>query len=82
MSSPTRAFVATRPYVPESYSFFNAEATRQATMTGSEHRRALPFLRFGVVGVAGPLGNDAGHRGLTKAISELVVVTNALFAAR
>jgi len=51
-------------------------------MTGSEHRRAIPFLPFGVVGVAGASGNDAGQRQLKKAVCELVVVTNSLFAAR
>jgi len=58
------------------------EATRQATMKGSEHRRALSFLPFGVVGVAGAPGNGDHHSALTAAIFELVVVTNALFAAQ
>ena len=55
-------------------------------MTGSEHRRALPFLPLVVVGVAGAPGNGDHHRALTAAICELVVVTNAvtnaLFAAQ
>ena len=51
-------------------------------MTGSEHRRALPFLPFGVVGVAGAPVNGDHHSALTAAICELVVVTNALFAAQ
>jgi len=51
-------------------------------MTGSEHRRALPFLPFGVVGVAGAPGNGDHQSALTAAICELVVVTNALFAAQ
>ena len=62
--------------------YFVPEATRQATMTGSEHRCALPFLPFGVVGVAGAPGNGDHHSALTAAIRELVVVTNALFAAQ
>jgi len=82
MSLPTPAVIVTLPSVPMSYSHFFPEATRQATMTGSEHRRALPFLPFGVVGVAGALGDDTGHQELTKAVCELVVVTNVLFAAR
>jgi len=82
MSLPTPAFITTLPSVPESYTYFIPEATRQATMTGSEHRPAIPFLPFGVVGVAGASGNDAGQRELTKAVCELVVVTNSLFAAR
>ena len=51
-------------------------------MTGSEHRRALPFLPFGVVGEAGAPGKGDHHSALTAAICELVVVTNALFAAQ
>jgi len=51
-------------------------------MTGSEHRRALPFLHFGVVGVAGAPGNGDHHSALTAAICELVVVKNALFSAQ
>jgi len=51
-------------------------------MTGSENRRALPFLPFGVVGVAGAPGNGDHHSALTAAICELVVVTNTLFAAK
>jgi len=62
--------------------YFVPEATRQAKMTGSEHRRALPFLTLGVVGVAGAPGNGDHHSAWTAAICELVVVTNALFAAQ
>jgi len=51
-------------------------------MTGSEHRHALPFLLFSVVGVAGAPGNGDHHSALTAAICELVFVTNALFAAK
>jgi len=51
-------------------------------MTGSEHRRALPFLPFGVVDVAGAPGNGDHRSALTAAICELVVVASALFAAQ
>jgi len=33
--------------------YFVPEEKKLATITGSEHRRALPFLPFAVVGVAG-----------------------------
>jgi len=62
--------------------YFVPEATRQATMTGSDHRRALPFLSFGVVGVAGVPGNGDHHSALTAAICDLGFVANALFAAQ
>jgi len=51
-------------------------------MTGSEHRRALPFLPFGVVGVASAPSNGDHHSALIAAICELVVVANALFSAQ
>jgi len=51
-------------------------------MMGSEHRRALPILPFGVVGVADAPGTGDDHRALTAAVCELVVVTNALFSAK
>jgi len=62
--------------------YFVSEATRQATMTGSEHRRALPFLPLCVVGVAGAPGNGDPHSALTAAICEVVVVTNVLWSAQ
>jgi len=49
-------------------------------MTYSEHHRALPFLAFGVVGVAGAPGTGDDHSALTAAVCELVVVMNALFS--
>ena len=51
-------------------------------MTVSEYRRALPFLAFGFVGVAGAPGSGDDHSALTAAVCELVFVTNALFSAR
>jgi len=51
-------------------------------MTGSEHRRALPFVPFGIAGVAGAQGNGDHHSAFTAAICELFVVTNALFATQ
>ena len=51
-------------------------------MTGSEHRRALPFLPFAVVGVAGSDGDGVDHSTLTLVICELVHVTNELFSVR
>jgi len=51
-------------------------------MTGSEHRRALPFLHFAVVGVAGSDGDGVDHSTLTLAICELVHVTKELFSSR
>ena len=62
--------------------YFVPEEKKQATMTGSEHRRALPFLPFAVVGVAGSDGDGVDHSTLTLAICELVHVTNELFSAR
>ena len=55
------------------------EATLQATSTGSEHRRAVLVLQFGVVGVAGAPGNEKERRALTGAVCELVIVKNSLF---
>ena len=51
-------------------------------MTGSEHRRALPFPHFAVVGVAGSDKDGVDRSTLTLAICELVHVTNELFSAR
>jgi len=51
-------------------------------MTGSEHRRALPFRPFAVLGVTGSDGDGADHSTLTLAICELVHVTIALFSVR
>jgi len=62
--------------------YFVPEEKKQATMTGSEHRRALSFLPFVVVGVAGSDGDGVDHSTLTLAICELVHVTNELFSAR
>ena len=62
--------------------YFVTEEKKQATMTGGEHRRALPFLPFSVVGVAGSDGDDVDHSTLTLAICELVHVTNELFSVR
>jgi len=58
------------------------EATLQATSTGSEHRRAVLVLQYGVVGVAGAPGNEEKHRALTGAVCELVIVKNSLFPAQ
>jgi len=49
-------------------------------MTYSEHRRALPFLAFGGVGVAGAPGTGDDRSALIAAVCELVVVMNALFS--
>jgi len=51
-------------------------------MTGNKHRRALPFLPFAVVGVAGSDGDGVDHSPLTLAICELVHVTKELFSVR
>jgi len=51
-------------------------------MTGSEHRRALPFSPFAVVATIGSAQNDTDHRLLTRAVCELVAVTNEIFAER
>ena len=51
-------------------------------MTGSEHRRALPILPFGVVGVASAPSNGDHHSALTAAICKLVAVAKALFSAQ
>jgi len=55
---------------------------KQATRTGSEHRRALPFFPFALVGVAGSDGDGVYHSTLTLAICELVHVIIELFSAR
>jgi len=62
--------------------YFVPEEKKQATMTGSEHLRALPFTPFAVIGVADSDGNGVDHSILTLAICELVHVTNELFSAR
>ena len=51
-------------------------------MTGSEHRRALPFMPFVVVAAIGSVQNETDHRLLTRAVCELVAVTNEIFAER
>jgi len=51
-------------------------------MTGSEHRRALPLLPFAVVATIGTAQNEMDHRLLTRAVCELVAVTNEIFAKR
>jgi len=51
-------------------------------MKGSEHRRALPFLPFPVVATIGSAQNETDHRLLTRAVCELVAVTNEIFAER
>lgn len=68
------------PYVYPGY--FVTESVKQATLTGSEHRRALPFLPFAIIGVAGPPDDGEEHRALALCICELVSLTNALFNAR
>ena len=62
--------------------YFVPEEKNQATMTGSEHRRALPFIPFVVVGVAGSDADGVEHSTLTLAICELIHVTNERFSAR
>ena len=51
-------------------------------MTGSEHRRALPFMPFAVVAAIGSVQNETDHRLLTRAVCELVAVKNEIFAER
>lgn len=51
---------------------------KQATLTGRENRRALPFLPFAVVGLGGATGVD--HRILTTAVAEFAALTKGLFA--
>ena len=62
--------------------YFVQEATRQSTMSGSEHRHGLPFLPFGFVGVAGAQGTGDDQSAVTAAVCELVLMTNALFYAQ
>lgn len=72
-------FASRRLRVPHVYpGYFVAENVKQATLTGSEHRRALQFLPFAVVGVAGPPGDEEEHRLLLRCICELVALTNSL----
>jgi len=62
--------------------YFVPEEKKQATMTGSERRRALPFLPLAVFGVACSDGDGVDLSTLTLAICELVHVTNELFSVR
>jgi len=64
------------------HKYFVTEATKQSTLTGSEHRRALPFLPFGIAGIAGSPGNNEEHRTLTTAVCELVTLTSSLFSSQ
>lgn len=68
------------PYVYPGY--FVLETVKQATLTGSEHRRALPYLPFAVAGVVGPAGDSDEHRAVLQCVCELVALTNSLFAVR
>lgn len=61
--------------------YFVLESVKQATLTGSEHRRALPFLPFAVAGAVGPAGPSTEHRAVLECVCELVALTNALFPA-
>lgn len=58
------------------------EAVKQATLTGSEHRRALPFLPFAIIGVAGLPGDSEEHRDVARCICELVALTNSIFSTK
>lgn len=58
------------------------EAVKQATLTGSEHRRALPFLPFAIIGVAGPPDDSEEHRNVARCICELVALTNSIFLTK
>jgi len=62
--------------------YFVTEERKQAAMIGSEHRRALSFIPFAVVCVAGFDDDGTDHTALTYAICELVDVTNVLFSER
>lgn len=76
-------FASPRLRVPHVYpGYFVIESVKQATLTGSEHRRALPFLPFSVVGVVGPPGDGHEHRALLRCICELVALTTSLFGAQ
>lgn len=76
-------FASRRLRVPHVYpGYFVVEVVKQATLTGSEHRRALPFLPFAVAGIVGPAGDGDEHRAVLRCICELVALTNALFATQ
>lgn len=76
-------FASRRLRVPHVYpGYFVLESVKQATLTGSEHRRALPFLPFAVVGVVGRPGDTDEHQALLRCICELVALTNSLFSAQ
>jgi len=62
--------------------YFVPKTTKQATLMGSEHRRALPFLPFAVVAAIGSVENETDHGLLTRAVCELVAVTNEIFSER
>jgi len=62
--------------------YFVSKAIRHATTTGREHRRALPFLPFSVVGAEGSPNSETDHRFLRVSICELVQTTNMLSAER
>jgi len=51
-------------------------------MTGSEHRGARPFMPFAFVAAIGSVQNETDHRLLTRAVCQLVAVTNEIFAER
>jgi len=51
-------------------------------MTGSEHRRALPSLPLAFVATIGSAQNETDHWLLTRAVRELVAVTNEIFSER
>lgn len=76
-------YASRRLRVPHVYpGYYVVESVKQATLTGSEHRRALRFLPFAVVGVVGPHGDSDEHRAVLRCICELVALTNALFDAQ
>jgi len=58
------------------------KATKKATLTGSEHRRALPFFPFAVVAAIGFVQDETDHGLVTRAVCELVAVTKNIFAER
>jgi len=62
--------------------YFVPKTTKQAALTGTEHRRALPFFPFAVFAAIGSVENETDHRLFTRAVCELVAVTNDIFAER
>ena len=55
---------------------------KQETLTGSEHRRALPFTPFAVVAAICSVQEETGPRILKRAVRELVAMMNEIFAER